>query len=178
MSRYAEPVTQNTRRPWQTGTLRRPLPATDGFLMSNIQPSNTRTGRAAEVIERIAGIAIRLGRNGMLLAVPLFIGYVLLGALLTWSGLVILPYPFLSITSDPVFNMLGFIAGFAILLGSAGLLVLLLMSDLQRVGNQLAMLLLGISTGAGAAILRHTHETALSSLLAFLRLLLEFTGVV
>jgi len=52
------------------------------------------------------------------------------------------------------------------------------MNDLQRVGNQLAMLLLSISIGSSGAILRHTHETALATLLAGVRLLLEFAGVV
>jgi hypothetical protein len=146
--------------------------------MSNIQPPNTRTVRAAERLERVARIAIHLGRTGTLLTAPLLVGYVLLGTLLTWTGLVILPYPFLSVASDPIFNVLGFVAGLAILLGSIGLFILLLMNDLQRVGNQFAMLLLGISVGSSAAILRHTHETALSSLLTAVRLLFGFTGLV
>ena len=146
--------------------------------MSNIQPPKTRTVRVAEVLERASEIAIRLGRNGIILVAPLLLGYVLLGAILTWTGLVTLPYPFLSVASDPIFNVLGFVAGLAILLGSIGLFILLLMNDLQRVGNQFAMLLLGISVGSSAAILRHTHETALSSLLTAVRLLFGFTGLV
>ena len=145
--------------------------------MSNIQPPDTRTVRVAELLERTAGIAIRLGRNGMFLTAPILIGYVLLGALLTWTGLVTLPYPFLSVASDPVFNLLGFVVGCAITLAGGGLLVLLLMNGFQRVRNQLALLLIGMSVGSGVAILRLTHETALAALLAGVRLLLEVAGV-
>ncbi|AUV84118.1 hypothetical protein C2R22_21270 (plasmid) [Salinigranum rubrum] len=109
--------------------------------------------------------------------VPLLLGYVLLGTLLTWTGLITLPYPFLSVASDPVFNLLGFAAGIAITLAGGGLLVLLLMNDLQRVGNQFAALLIGISIGSSAALLRHTHETALTVIQTGVRFLLEFAGI-
>jgi hypothetical protein len=145
--------------------------------MSNLEPPGAWTVRVAECLERAAGIAIRLGRNGIVLVTPLLLGYALLGTLLTWTGLLTLPYPFLSVASDPVFNLLGFIAGIAITLASGGLLVLLLMNDLQRVGNQFAVLLIGISIGSSAALLRHTHETALTVIQTGLRLLLEFAGI-
>jgi membrane protein DedA with SNARE-associated domain len=145
--------------------------------MSNIQPPKARLVRAAAVLERTSGIAIHLGRNGIILVSPLFFGYVLLGAILTGTGLVTLPYPFLSVADDPVFNLLGFLAGIAIALASGGLLVLLMMNGLQRVGNQLATILIGISIGSSAALLRHTYETALTAILAGVRLLFEFAGV-
>jgi hypothetical protein len=145
--------------------------------MSNLEPPETWTVRVAEGLERAAGVAIRLGRNGIVLVTPLLLGYTLLGTLLTWAGLLTLPYPFLSVASDPVFTLLGFIAGIALTLASGGLLVLLLMNDLQRVGNQFAVLLIGISIGSSVALLRHTHETALTVIQTGLRLLLEFAGI-
>jgi len=146
--------------------------------MSKIESPESPTVRFVTGVERASSLAIHIGRSGIVLITPLFFGYVLLGTALTWTSLATFPYPFLSVAADPVFNLLGFGAGTALAFASSGLFVLLLLNDLERVGNQLAMILIGISIGSSAALLRHTHETALSAIVTALRMALEFSGII
>jgi hypothetical protein len=78
------------------------------------------------------------------------------------------------VAADPIFDLLGFVAGIAITLASGGLFIVLMVIDLQRVRNQLATIPVGISIGSSVALLRHTYDTALAVILAGVRPLFGF----
>lgn len=130
--------------------------------------------RVATWVERSAITALWIGREATVMMLPIWIGYLCLGAALKVAGIVSFPYPFLSLKADPLFNLISFLIGIALLAFSCGLIVLQMLQDIHSPNDQLSFLLAGIALGSAIAVLRFTYETALGALMNVLPWLMDF----
>lgn len=142
--------------------------------MTNSRMQNLDVGLFVSWMQRCSVLAIRVGRVGVVALTPLFITYLSVGVAATSTQVLELPYPFLSLSGDPVLNFLAFLIGSALLLLSGGLFVLISRQGIRDVRNQLAVILVMASIGFSSAVLWYTSwrtvevvTTAFRSLLGF-----------
>lgn len=98
----------------------------------------------------------------------LFLLYVILGiagAVLGWFDP---PYTFLSLESDPLFNIGGTLAGISIVQSSGSLLLYYFLVGVEDSKSELAMLFAFVCFGFGGALLRVTFPRTLQIITRFL----------
>lgn len=118
--------------------------------------ANERDMKELTVIERKLRMISRLSAFVLLCMVGIFGGYVSAGITVTYFLPGTLPYPFLSLDSDPVFIVFGTVLGTLTCLSGACVTVYALISPLttDRTGKAI---IVGMTTiGFGLAILRFT----------------------
>ncbi|WP_227379867.1 hypothetical protein [Haladaptatus halobius] len=101
---------------------------------------------------------------GMIVTGGVFLLYVVTGTLATITGIWMPQYPFLSLTADPYFAVLGFLAGLDICLGTGALIILYMMHGIETTRGQISTLAAFIGFGFGAGVISMTLPTILQVL--------------
>ncbi len=118
-----------------------------------------------EWLEEVARILLRPVINGAFFLGLAFIFYIVGGFLGIRLGVVHLPYSFLSLQTDPVFNLLAASIGILVCVGASALLFLTYLNDYINPGNDIVILCSCIGFGFGAGVLRITAPFLIDLLL-------------
>ncbi len=79
--------------------------------------------------------------------------YVVAGTFATIAGIWSPEYPFLALTADPYFAVLGFLAGLNICIGTGALIVLYMMFGIETTRGEISTLAAFIGFGFGAGVI-------------------------
>lgn len=119
-------------------------------------------------LEEVAKASFSLSLNGLLLFGSLFLLYVVGGFLGMMTGLFMLPYPFLSLHADPLFNVLAASTGILICVTTSTLIFLTAFTSYQNQNYDIVMFFSFIGFGFGAGAIRFTAPTVVSILVGLL----------
>ncbi|WP_273836843.1 hypothetical protein [Halococcus sp. PRR34] len=124
-----------------------------GFITSNMQ-SVSYAAAVMTWLERTAKVSFRFAVNGLVLFIPTFVLYVTGGFLGMVTGLLRLPYTFLSLQADPVFNLLVVSLGFLLCILNGALFFLTAFAGYDNDYREIVIYASCIGFGFGAGAFR------------------------
>lgn len=124
-------------------------------------PKSSLSVQVATWLEYACFLSARVAIPGMVVIGGVFFLYIAIGALTMTVGSWTPPYPFLSLTADPYFAILAFLAGLNVCVGMGAIIILYMMRGIETTRNQVATLAAFIGFGFGASVVRITLPTVL-----------------
>lgn len=128
-------------------------------------PSHSLSTQVATWIEQVCLLSTRVALPGIVVIGGAFLFYVVAGALATITGMWTPQFPFLSLTADPYFAILGFLAGLTVCVKTGAIITLYLMRGVETTRSQIATLAAFIGFGFGASVIRITLPTVVRLLI-------------
>lgn len=130
-------------------------------------PPHSNRARMATLLERWLRWSAIWGTRGMLLSAVLFVGYTVIGWILTVSDSPWTPSEFLSITEDPGFFLTGTLVSLFVVQATGSLILYHFLTGFDE-RSQFVVLMSYIGLGSGAAVLRFLLPPSLVFLLSWL----------
>ncbi|WP_138005517.1 hypothetical protein [Halalkalirubrum salinum] len=133
-----------------------------------MEPPQSRVVEIVTLLERCLSLAVYIGIRGMIFFGSWFVLYTIIGLSVDTLGWFNLPYPPLSLESDPVFVIGGAIVGVFVVQYAGSLLLYHFLVGVEDEKSEFAVLMGFISLGFGGALLRVTLLPALRMVLSLL----------
>lgn len=122
--------------------------------MASDIPPRSNQARIAGFFERALQWSATWGTRGMLVSSLLFVGYVVIGWILTVLGSPWAPSVYLSITGDPGFVLTGTIVSLFVVQATTSLILYYFLTGFEDERSQFVLLMSYVGLGFGGAALR------------------------
>lgn len=133
-----------------------------------MEPPQSRITVIATLLERYLSLAVYIGVRGLIFFGSWFVLYTIIGLSVDMLGWFNLPYPPLSLESDPIFVIGGAIVGVFVVQSAGSLLLYHFLVGIEDEKSEFAVLMGFISLGFGGALLRVTLFPALQTVSSLL----------
>lgn len=132
--------------------------------MASDIPPRSNQARIAGFLEQALQWSATWGARGMLVSSPLFVGYVVIGWILTELGSPWAPSEYLSMTGDPGFFLTGTIVSLFVVQTTASLILYHFLTGFEDERSQFVLLMSYVGLGSGGAALRFLLPPSLTLL--------------
>lgn len=134
-----------------------------------MEPSRSRTVVVATLLEKYLKSSVLVGLRGALLVGSWVVLYIVIGVIADTGGWLNLPYPFLSLESDPFLVVGGTVVGLFVVQSTCSLLLYHFLVGFEDERSKVAILMSFIGLGFGGGLLRITLPTTIGLLLDVLQ---------